>query len=62
METTIRSDKKTKTEAEKNWKALKLHMNTSEFKAHIHNIEEGKFESLTESKTAFYKWMKKRKK
>ena len=50
------------TEVLQKWEALKLNMTTAEFKEYIHKIEEGEFESLSESKVAFFKWVKARKK
>lgn len=55
METKISNKKKAK--APKPCEALKLNMTTAEFEAYIHKIEAGVFMSVSESKTAFFKWM-----
>lgn len=47
----------TSTEVQKKWEALKWKMPTAEFEEYIHKLEEGEFESLSESKAAFFKYI-----
>lgn len=63
METELKPKRtKTSTEVQKKWEALKLNMTTAEFEEYIHKLEDGEFESLSESKAAFFKWVQTRKK
>lgn len=56
METGLKPKRtETLTEVQKKWEALKLNMTTAEFEEYIQKLEEGEFESLSESKAAFVK-------
>lgn len=62
METNVKPKAgKARTEAQKDWDALKLNMTTEEFEAYIHKIEEGEFMSLDDSKRSFFQWVRERK-